>query len=62
MRFAQPTHLFASPKVAKRIADRSGDRPQAITVRLVGKKDVHKLVAGIKQAQKSSTKKIMMLD
>ncbi|MBL9168848.1 MAG: hypothetical protein JNN07_14005 [Verrucomicrobiales bacterium] len=62
MRFTQPRHLMVSPKVAERIADRSGDRPQAITVRLVGKKDVRNLVASIKRAQKSSTKKIMVLD
>lgn len=53
---------MAGSKVAQRIADRSGDRPQAITVRLVGKKDVRNLVASIKRAQKSSTKKIMVLD
>ena len=58
----QATHLFASPKVAQRIANRSGEQPRPITVRLVGKKDVHKLVSGINQAQKSSLKRSMPLD
>lgn len=58
----QITHLFASPKVAQRIARRIGQQPQAVTVRMVGKKDVNKLVTGIFRAQKSSRKMSMALD
>jgi hypothetical protein len=58
----QHTHLFASPKVAQRIARRIGQQTKAVTVRMVGKKDVHKLITGIFQAQKSSRKMSMALD
>jgi hypothetical protein len=58
----QTTHLFASPKVAQRIARRIGQQTKAVTVRMVGKKDVNKLVAGIFHAQKSSRKMSMALD
>jgi hypothetical protein len=58
----QVTHLFASPKVAQRIARRTGQQTQAVTVRMVGKKDVNKLITGIFQAQRSSRKKSMALD
>jgi hypothetical protein len=56
------TNKFASPKVAKRIARRIGQQTQAVTVRMVGKKDVNKLITGIFQAQKSSRKMRMPLD
>lgn len=58
----QATHSFASPKVAQRIARRLGQKTQAVTVRMVGKKDVKKLITGIFQAQKSSRKMSMALD
>jgi hypothetical protein len=58
----QTTHLFASPKVAQRIARRIGQQTKAVTVRMVGKKDVNKLITGIFQAQKSSRKMSMALD
>jgi|GEM_PF-1812379 len=62
MEITQAPHLQLSPKVAQRIADRTAEQPRAITVRLVGRKDVHKLVSGIKQAQKASLKMRMPLD
>ena len=58
----QVRRLFASPKVAQRIARRIGQQTQAVTVRMVGKKDVNKLITGIFQAQKSSRKMSMALD
>jgi uncharacterized protein involved in type VI secretion and phage assembly len=54
--------LFSSPKVAQRIARRSGQQMQTVAARMIGKKDVSKLVAGIFQAQKSSHKMSMALD
>ena len=56
------THLLASPKVAQRIARRSGQQMQTVAVRMIGKKDVSKLIAGIFQAQKSSRRMSMALD
>ena len=56
------THLFASPKVAERIARRAGQKVQAVTVKMIGRKDVNKFVAEIYQAQKSSRKMSMALD
>ena len=58
----QIMHLFASPKVAQRIARRIGQKTQAVTVKMIGKKDVNKLVAGIFQAEKTSRKMSMALD
>jgi hypothetical protein len=55
-------HVLASPIVAQRIAQRQGQKPQAVTVRMIGRKDVTKLVTGIYQAQKSSRKVAMALD
>jgi hypothetical protein len=62
MKTAPPAHTFASPKVAQRIARRTGQQPRAVTVRMVGRKDVTKLVTGILQAQKSSRRVAMVLD
>jgi len=59
---AQSTRQFASPKVAQRIASRSGEEPVAVTVKLVGRQDVRNLISGINQAQKSSQEKSMSLD
>jgi len=56
------THLFASPKVAERIARRIGQKTQVVTVKMIGKKDVNKLISGIFQAEKSSRKMTMALD
>jgi len=55
-------HLFASPKVAERIARRIGQKTHAVTVKMIGKKDVNKLITGIFQAEKSSRKMSMALD
>lgn len=55
-------HSFASPKVAERIARRTGQQPQAVTVRMLARKDVTKLVTGILQAQKASRRLAMALD
>ena len=54
--------LIASPNVAQRIAHPNGEQPRSITVRLVGGKDVQKLVSGINQAQESALKQTMALD
>lgn len=54
--------FYAGLEVAQRIARRAGQQPQAITVRMVGQKDVTKLVTGILQAEKLSRKKSMPLD
>jgi hypothetical protein len=62
MNTAPPPHIFASPKVAQRIARRTGQQPQTVTVRMVGRKDVTKLVTGMLQAQKSSRRVAMALD
>jgi hypothetical protein len=54
---------FANPKAAQRIARRSGQREaQTVAVRMIGRKDVDSLIAGILQAQKSSRKMKMVLD
>lgn len=55
-------HLFASPKVAERIARRIGQKTQVVTVKMIGKKDVNKLITGILQAEKVSRKMSMALD
>lgn len=56
------SHMFASPMVAQRIAQRQGQQPQAVTVRMIGRKAVTKLVSGILQAQKTSQRAAMALD
>ncbi len=59
----KPTEAtFASPKVVQRITLRTGQKPQAVTVRMVGRKDVTKLVTGIFEAQKSSRRMVMLMD
>lgn len=55
-------HVYASPKVAERIARRMGQKTQVVTVKMIGEKDVNKLITGIFEAEKSSRKMTMALD
>ena len=58
----QSAHRFASPKVVQRIASRSGEQPKAVTVKMVGRRDVRNFISGINRVQKSSQKQTMALD
>jgi len=58
----QAFHQFGSRKVAQRIARRLGEQTWTVTVKMVGKKDVNRLIKGIFKAEKSSGKMSMVLD
>jgi hypothetical protein len=59
-----PTNrAYASPQqVARRIAERVGEEPRQLAVKMVARRDVRRFIADVQKAQARSKEKVMAVD
>lgn len=57
------TRTYASPRqVARRIAERVGEEPRQLTVKMVARKDVRRFIGSIQKAQARAKESEMAVD